>query len=198
MRARTALSVSTGSAVLVLLALAGCGREADRAARPEAFAAQPSGLQTTLADYRSPRRTAYATADDSRAEPAPAFEDGKPVWAANRRHSGEDNARWQFGKNGKALEAASIDAYVAKAHAFIDTPPKGVLTARRANGDRLLYDPKSNLFAVADKDGAPRTLFKPRDGMSYWTQQTQKLAEDGSRRSDRGGSSRGDDAGSGG
>ena len=34
----------------------------------------------------------------------------------------------------------------------------------RANGDALLYDAKSNTFAVVTKAGAPRTMFKPRDG----------------------------------
>ncbi len=66
---------------------------------------------------------------------------------------------------------------MAKAHAFVDAPPKGVLTLTRANGDRLMYDPKGNVFAVADKDGAPRTLFKPRDGHAYWEQQKQAVAK---------------------
>jgi hypothetical protein len=40
-----------------------------------------------------------------------------------------------------------------------------------------MYDPKANLFAVVDKDGAPRTLFKPRDGTSYWAQQKDSVAK---------------------
>ena len=40
-----------------------------------------------------------------------------------------------------------------------------------ANGDDLLYDVKTNTFAVVTKAGAPRTMFKPRDGATYWRQQ---------------------------
>ncbi len=54
--------------------------------------------------------------------------------------------------------------------------------AIRANGDTLYYDPKSNVFAVVDKQGAPRTMFKPREGMAYWTEQKQSLADSGGRR----------------
>jgi hypothetical protein len=34
-----------------------------------------------------------------------------------------------------------------------------------------MYDPKGNVFAVASKAGAPRTMFKPDDGMAYWEEQ---------------------------
>ena len=45
------------------------------------------------------------------------------------------------------------------------------MKAGRANGDNLIYDPQSGLFAVARSDGAPRTLFKPEDGEAYWNAQ---------------------------
>jgi hypothetical protein len=49
-----------------------------------------------------------------------------------------------------------------------------------------MYDPKGNLFAVVDKDGAPRTLFKPRDGAAYWDQQKDGLDKgDGGARTSR-------------
>ena len=49
----------------------------------------------------------------------------------------------------------------------------------RSNGDTLLYDAKSNTFAVVTKAGAPRTMFKPRDGSAYWDQQvTREQARD--------------------
>jgi len=44
----------------------------------------------------------------------------------------------------------------------------------RANGDALLYDAKTNTFAVVSKTGAPRTMFKPRDGANYWQQQVSR------------------------
>ena len=41
------------------------------------------------------------------------------------------------------------------------------------------YDAKANVFAVVTKDGAPRTMFKPRDGAAYWDQQKERVAEEG-------------------
>jgi pyocin large subunit-like protein len=104
---------------------------------------------------------------------------GKPMWAANRRHTAEENARYQFARDGADFDARDVDDFVAKAHAFVDRPPHGVQTLTRGNGDRLLYDPKANVFAVVSRDGAPRTMFKPRDGAAYWQEQQQRVAEDG-------------------
>ena len=99
---------------------------------------------------------------------------GKPMWAANRKHSAAENAQYQFTKNGQDFGAQSESDYVTKVHAFVDNPPAGVQTLDRSNGDRLIYDPKANVFAVVSRDGAPRTMFKPRDGAAYWTQQKQR------------------------
>ncbi len=42
-------------------------------------------------------------------------------------------------------------------HAFVDAPPAGVKARiARSNGDALLYDAKTNTFAVVTKAGAPR------------------------------------------
>ena len=105
---------------------------------------------------------------------APRYQ-GKPIWAANRNHSSQENADYQFKKNGADLGAGSEDDFIAKAHAFVDHPPEGAETLKRANGDVLVYDAKGNLFAVVAKDGAPRTIFKPRDGAAYWAEQKANL-----------------------
>ena len=107
---------------------------------------------------------------DPRDAPVPQI-NGKPMWAANRKHTAEENALYQFNKNGADFAAKDETDYVAKAHAFIDNPPAGVQTIDRSNGDKLIYDPKSNVFAVVTRAGAPRTMFKPSGGASYWTQQ---------------------------
>ena len=109
---------------------------------------------------------------------AVALVDGKPMWAANRKHTAQENADYQFNKNGKDFGVASEAEYVAKAHAFIDAPPTGVQKVERSNGDGLLYDAKSNTFVVVTKTGAPRTMFKPRDGASYWQQQVERSKGD--------------------
>ena len=114
-------------------------------------------------------------APDPRDAPAPTV-DGAPIWTANRDGSAEDNARAHFERNGKDFGAATMDAYVAKAHDFTAHPPANAEVLHRANGDILVYDPKTNTFAVATKDGAPRTMFKPDNGAAYWDQQKAKEA----------------------
>lgn len=56
----------------------------------------------------------------------------------------------------------------------MENPPSGAETIDRPNGDKLIYDAKSNVFAVVSRDGAPRTMFKPRDGATYWNEQKQR------------------------
>jgi pyocin large subunit-like protein len=104
---------------------------------------------------------------------------GKPMWAANRRHSADENAEYQFDRDGADFGARSVDDFVTKVHAFVDHPPAGAQTLVRTNGDKLIYDSKANVFAVVTKDGAPRTMFKPRDGAAYWDQQKERVAEEG-------------------
>ncbi|HEY5411081.1 MAG TPA: hypothetical protein VIJ94_10190 [Caulobacteraceae bacterium] len=192
----------TALAAASLLALGACNREADHASRADAGAAtsdtgvRPSRANYATSDYGSSRSSAVASSADRDAEVRKAG-DGKPLWASNRQRSGEENAQKQFERNGADFSAASLDAYVKTAHAFLDSPPKGALTVARRNGDVLYYDPKANIFAVADREGAPRTMFKPRDGMSYWQQQKQS-ANDSSRRRDSSRTASRDDRGNGG
>lgn len=138
-----------------------------------ANAGAPAAGSTASASSASPGASQAASADP-RDAPVPVATDGKPLWAANRNHTAQENADYQFNKNGKDFGAASETEYVAKAHAFIDAPPTGVQKVERSNGDALLYDAKSNTFAVVTKTGAPRTMFKPRDGASYWQQQVER------------------------
>ena len=173
----TSRMLFAGAALAGALALAGCGREADKAARGEVPAA---GVQTAEAQSQA-SRTDYQPRRSQRQDDGPKAEDGKPEWASNRQRSGEENAQRQFDRNGKDFGAASVDDYMARAHAFLGAPPKGVLSLTRPNGDVLYYDPKANIFLVADRQGAPRAMFKPRDGMSYWTQQKDRAAQQDAR-----------------
>lgn len=165
------------------MALAGCSRESDRPSRAEAPA--DYGARTSPVSYTTSSSPTSSLSTAQREAQAPKSDDGKPVWAANRQRSGEDNAEKQFERNGQDFGAANLDDYVRKAHAFVDSPPKGALTTTRSNGDVLYYDPKANVFVVADRQGAPRTMFKPRDGMSYWLQQKQQAAERSTSRGER-------------
>ena len=149
------------------LAIAGCD------AGPSASKAPPAASVTTASAAQAPA--------DPRDAAVPLV-DGKPMWAANRKHTAQENADYQFGKNGKDFGALTEADYVAKVHAFLEAPPAGVQKLERANGDALLYDARSNTFAVVSKTGAPRTMFKPHDGAAYW--QVQKTRESDRAKSD--------------
>jgi pyocin large subunit-like protein len=107
--------------------------------------------------------------------------DGLPMWSASRKFSAQENAERAFERNGADFGAGSLDAFVKKAHAFVSHPPKGAETVTRRNGDVLIYDPKANIFAVANKEGAPRTMFHPDDGRAYWEKQKASAANPGRR-----------------
>ena len=126
----------------------------------------PSAVSPTVAQHASPARQA-------RVEQVPLV-NGRPMWAANRRHSARSNAAFQYRRNGRDFGVTTQDEYVAAAHAFVGHPPAGVQTIQRGNGDRVLYDPAQNIFAVVTAEGAPRTLFKPRDGAAYFRREQER------------------------
>jgi hypothetical protein len=113
--------------------------------------------------------------------------DGKPIWSSSRKGSAEENAQRSFERNGQAFGARDLDDYIRKARAFVESPPAGVEKIARRNGDTLFYDAKSNVFAVANRTGTPKAMFKPDRGADYWRQQKDREASggDGGRRSDR-------------
>lgn len=104
---------------------------------------------------------------------------GEPMWSQNRAHTAQENAEFHFERAGADLGARTLDDFLTKTHRFVDHPPAGTLHMTRRNGDVLLYDPRDNIFAVATADGAPRTIFKPSDGMEYWNEQKARLDEGG-------------------
>lgn len=102
--------------------------------------------------------------------------DGKPMWSASRRYTAEENAERAFARNGETFGAKDQDDFVKQAHAFVNDPPKSAETIKRRNGDVLIYDAKTNVFAVRTAEGAPRTMFKPDDGPAYWAEQKDREA----------------------
>jgi pyocin large subunit-like protein len=157
--------LATAAAAVLAIALAGCG------GHTSAVSSQGSQASPGSTDAYGPSAQSQASAADT---PMVA---GKPMWAANRRHSASENAQYQFARNGVDFGAHTETDYVTKVHAFVDHPPTSSESLDRANGDRLIYDPKSNTFAVVSRDGAPRTMFKPRDGAAYWTEQKKRESE---------------------
>ena len=152
---------------LVALGLSACGDRNRHAegAPPSAPGARGNSASPTAAPAeRSAARV-----------PTPRFH-GEPLWAENRRGTAEENAKYQFERRGGDVGAHSLDDYLTKVHAFFDHPPAGAEIATRArNGDRLIYDPKSNLFGVQRKDGAPRLLMVAPTGRSYWEAQKSEI-----------------------
>jgi len=156
------------------LGLAACG------GHPSAVPNKAADAASASSGAASGTGTGAAASGDQRADAAPVRQvNGKPFWAANKRHGAEDNAQYQFGKNGADFGAASENDYITKVHAFVESPPASAETMNRKNGDRLIYDARSNTFAVVTKEGAPRTMFKPRDGAAYWAQQKTREASRG-------------------
>jgi len=54
---------------------------------------------------------------------------------------------------------------------FLRNSSKEILTKTKANRDILKYHPEANTFGVMDASGAPKTMFKPSEGMEYWLKQ---------------------------
>jgi pyocin large subunit-like protein len=141
--------------------LAGCDGGASAVRAPK------SGDRTAAADTVAAPSPSEPRQSDPRDAPVRLVA-GKPFWAANRTRTAEENAQRGFERNGEAFDARTVDDYVSKVHAFIANPPKDAETLKRSNGDTLIYDAKSNVFAVVSKEGAPRAMFKPDDGPTYW------------------------------
>jgi len=167
----TALAALAASSLL-----SGCGRDGSTSqARNAATSGAPlsapqTGGEGRYADARASTSGSYSR-DEATPRPAvPSFH-GEPMWSDSRKYSAEESATYHFQQAGADLGAKTLDEFLTKVHRFIDHPPEGVQVITRSNGDRLLYDPKDNVFAVARADGAPRTIFKPRTGAAYWDEQ---------------------------
>ena len=157
-------------AVSLLVLTGGCGNGGsavetrDRSTEVQAVADSDGGAAAS----------AESAASEASA-PVTEAERGRPVWSTARNRTAEEGAQRSFDRNGASFGAASVEAYVQTAHEFVSNPPPGTETARRRNGDTLFYHAASNTFAVATRDGAPRTMFKPDEGAAYWAEQLARL-----------------------
>lgn len=158
-----------GLAVSVALILAGCGNG-------------DSAVETRDRTSEAPQAvlTSASLADGEASTPVA---DAKPVLTANRRESVDAKTARLFQRNGADFDAATPEAYLAKVEQFTRNPPSGTDRVERPNGDVLLYQASTNTFAVVSRDGVPKTMFKPRDGASYWAEQKEAAPTFGQRRS---------------
>ena len=106
----------------------------------------------------------------------------KPALTASRRETVDAKIARLYERNGADFAARSPEDYLAKVEAFTAKPPSGTETAKRPNGDTLLYQASTNTFAVVARDGTPRTMFKPDDGPAYWAEQKAAAPTFGQRR----------------
>lgn len=155
------------TAAAAALALAGCERS--------------SAVETR---DRSVPAVQAVMAADAAAEAVPAEDaaEARPAVTANRRETVDAKIERLYRRNGAAFGARSAEDYLAKVRAFTARPPRDAETAKRPNGDTLIYQASTNTFAVVARDGTPRTMFKPDEGAAYWAEQKERAPTFGRRR----------------
>ena len=93
-------------------------------------------------------------------------------WTQGKQNSIDTNFATHWEKhNHEFPNLNSAKDYFRYIENFIKSPPAGTLTKVRANGDKLYYSPQHNIFISIEKNGTPRTMFKPSKGMQYWEKQ---------------------------
>ena len=165
------MSAALAAAVLVL---AGCDSGGSAVETRDRSTAEPVGLVSE-------------GARDGVADAAP-LEAAKPPVTANRRETADAKVQRLYERNGADFGARSAEDYLQKVQAFTESTPSGTETVKRPNGDTLYYQAATNTFAVVDRNGVPRTMFKPDDGPAYWAQQKERAPTFGQRRSSGGAS----------
>ncbi|OCG21472.1 hypothetical protein A9G22_09630 [Gilliamella sp. App2-1] len=84
------------------------------------------------------------------------------IWTETSKKQPVTNAYDHWDKHKHEFpEFQNSKQYVDATHNFVNNPPLGTLKIIRKNGDTVLYNPQSNIFAVKNADGTPKTMFKP-------------------------------------
>lgn len=104
-----------------------------------------------------------------------------PALTANRQETVDAKVTRLFERNGADFDARTAEDYLARVETFTRQPPDGTERVERPNGDVLLYQASTNTFAVVSRDGVPKTMFKPRDGAAYWSEQKARAPTFGQR-----------------
>jgi filamentous hemagglutinin len=83
-------------------------------------------------------------------------------WSSTSSKSSVENAYSHWNKHGSEFpEYKNSLQYVKGAQDFVANPPTGTLAINRSNGDVVLYNPVTDIFAVKSADGTPKTMFVP-------------------------------------
>ena len=84
------------------------------------------------------------------------------IWTETNKKDPVENAYSHWDKHKLEFpEFQNAKQYVDATHNFVNNPPAGTLVITRKNGDTVFYNPSSNIFAVKNADGTPKTMFKP-------------------------------------
>jgi hypothetical protein len=97
--------------------------------------------------------------------------EGSPLWSATRSKSAAENAFGHWTKHRSEFpEFDNAKQYAEAAKSMAASPPADALIKNRGT-DSLIYHKATNTFVVKGADGAPRTMFRPADGLDYWKRQ---------------------------
>ena len=147
------------SMVAVLLAACGNGGSAVETRTRDAEPVSVAALDSVA--------TTEAEAPETLKAPAKAA----TVLTGNRRETASDKAIRLFERNGADFGAKDPEDFLNKVEAFTKSPPPDAEIVQRPNGDVLIYQASTNTFAVLDRKGVVRTMFKPSSGQDYWQNQ---------------------------
>ena len=93
---------------------------------------------------------------------------GKQIWSSTKHKTPVQNAfeHWKDHRN-EFPELFNAKQYVESSRGLFQYS-EGTLTKIRSNGEILSYQTQSNTFGAFTKDGVPKTMFRPREGLYYW------------------------------
>jgi pyocin large subunit-like protein len=164
------MKAMTFAALVAALGLAACGNG-------------DSAVETRDRAEAAPVAMMSATVAEGSGEAAASAAETPGPLTANRRETVDEKIQRLYERNGADFGARSPEDFLAKVTAFTTSPPSGTDRATRPNGDVLLYQASTNTFAVVDREGTPRTMFKPDEGEAYWAEQKAAAPTFGQRRS---------------
>ncbi|MBA4155810.1 hypothetical protein, partial [Flavobacterium sp.] len=90
-----------------------------------------------------------------------------PIWNSTKTKTAVENAFYHWEKHGKEFpELLNAKQYVEYAHEFFKS--KNALVKIRPKGEIIRYDLLSNTYGTFTKNGVPKTMFKPKQGIVYF------------------------------
>jgi hypothetical protein len=86
------------------------------------------------------------------------------IWSPDRKSglTGTESAYRHYKDHGREVGAINAVHYVRMARMFAKNPPSSALVkTRKSNGDKIIFDPSTDRFAVIKSNGQLRTFFVP-------------------------------------